>query len=290
MSNVYLLYGEERFDLEQQLSKIKKEFKNLEMGVNYYVLNRENVDTLKDIIQSVTFFGTSKLIVIKDTGLKFDVESLNEVEEDTTVVIIEGDSVDKRISEYKKISKIANCMEFKQLDANKMCEYVKNTLARYGVNISNDTAMYFQEICGTSKSNNVNELQKLVIYLSDKEKKIVTNEIIDKVCSRTLNAKIFDVLNLIVNKKTKEAIDSLNDLLDQKESIVKVYIMLYKQIRTMYLIKYLKIKKEPNIASILEIHPYTTKILSKSCDIYTLDKLKKIMYSFDEYDEKTKKR
>ncbi len=290
MSNVYLLYGEERFDLEQQLSKIKKEFKNLEMGVNYYVLNRENVDTLKDIIQSVTFFGTSKLIVIKDTGLKFDVESLNEVEEDTTVVIIEGDSVDKRISEYKKISKIANCMEFKQLDANKMCEYVKNTLARYGVNISNDTAMYFQEICGTSKSNNVNELQKLVIYLSDKEKKIVTNEIIDKVCSRTLNAKIFDVLNLIVNRKTKEAIDSLNDLLDQKESIVKVYIMLYKQIRTMYLIKYLKIKKEPNIASILGIHPYTAKILSKSCDIYTLDKLKEIMYSFDEYDEKTKKR
>ena len=290
MSNVYLLYGEERFDLEQQLSKIKKEFKNLEMGVNYYVLNKENVDTLKDIIQSVTFFGTSKLIVIKDTGLKFDVESLNEVEDDTTVVIIEGDSVDKRISEYKKISKIGNCMEFKQLDANKMCEYVKNTLARYGVNISNDTAMYFQEICGTSKSNNVNELQKLVIYLSDKEKKIVTNEIIDKVCSRTLNAKIFDVLNLIVNRKTKEAIDSLNDLLDQKESIVKVYIMLYKQIRTMYLIKYLKSKKEPNIASILEIHPYTAMILSKSCDIYTLDKLKKIMYSFDEYDEKTKKR
>ena len=66
--------------------------------------------------------------------------------------------------------------------------------------------------------------------------------------------------------------------------------MLYKQIRTMYLIKYLKSKKEPNIASILEIHPYTAKILSKSCDIYTLDKLKKIMYSFDEYDEKTKKR
>ena len=66
--------------------------------------------------------------------------------------------------------------------------------------------------------------------------------------------------------------------------------MLYKQIRTMYLIKYLKIKKEPNIASILGIHPYTAKILSKSCDIYTLDKLKEIMYSFDEYDEKTKKR
>ncbi len=288
MSNIYFLYGEERYDLELQIEKIKKEYDNLEIGLNYFLLNKDNVDELSDIIQGITFFGTGKLIIIKDTGLKFNVDLLNDIDQDITIVIVEGESVDKRLSEYKKISKIANCMEFKHMDQKQMCEYVKKILGRYGIKISADTALYFFEICGNNKANNINELQKLVIYLNDEEEKNVTNEIIDKVCSRTLNAKIFDVLSLIVNKKKKEAMIRLDELLEQKESIIKIYIMLYKQIKSMYMIKYLKSKNESNIAQVLGIHPYTLKNLSKTCDIYTMKKLKEIIYSFDEYDEKTK--
>ena len=151
--------------------------------------------------------------------------------------------------------------------------------------VENDT--YKQSICGEDKSNNINKLKKLVIYLDGSDKK-VTKEIIDKVCSRTLNAKIFDVLNLIVNRKKEEAIKKLNDLLEQKEPIVKIYIMLYKQIYQMYLIKYAKQNNILDIAKLFGIHPYTYKNLSISADKYTLNKLKEILYSFDEYDEKTK--
>ena len=56
-----------------------------------------------------------------------------------------------------------------------------------------------QNVCGNNKSNNINEMQKLVIYVQNGG--TVTKEIIDKVCSKTLNAKIFDVLENIVNKK-----------------------------------------------------------------------------------------
>ena len=43
-----------------------------------------------------------------------------------------------------------------------------------------------------------------------------------------------------------------------------------------------------DIAKLFGIHPYTYKNLSISADKYTLNKLKEILYSFDEYDEKTK--
>ncbi len=285
LANVYLFYGEEKYDLEQRVEKIKKEFDNLEVGLNLFYITKDNVEELSTCLQGVTFFGSSKLIIIKDTKLKFNVELLKDLDEDIKVIIIE-DSVDKRISEYKFLSKIAECVEFKYMDEKQMVQYIMQILKKYGLSISLQDAEYMQSICGEDKSNIINELQKLVIYLDNE--KVVTREIIDKVCSKTLSAKIFDVLSMIVNRKREKAIVMLDELLKQKEPIVKIYIMLYKQIKQMYMIKYMREKNQSDIAKTLGIHPFVYKNLSKSCDMYSLDELKKIIYEFDEYDKKTK--
>lgn len=285
MSNLYLFFGEEKYDLEQRVEKIKKNFANLEVGLNMFFLNKENIDELPSLIQGVTFFGSEKLIIIKDTGLKFNIDLLNDLDEEITVIIIE-DSVDKRISEYKKLSKMAECVEFKHLDQKQMVDYIITILKKCNLNISLEDAQYLQSVCGESKSNNINELQKLSIYLEPGS--TVTKEIIDTVCSKTLNAKIFDVLSLIVNRKVNQALLQLDELLEQKESVVKIYIMLYKQIKQMYMIKYLKQKNTPDISKTLGIHPFVYKNLAMSCEKYTLEKLESIIYEFDEYDEKTK--
>ncbi len=285
MSNIYLLYGEEKYDLNQKVEKIKKEFTSLEVGVNLFYINSDNIDELENVSQGVTFFGSKKLIIIKDTNLKFNVKYLDNLDEDVTVIIIE-DSVDKRLSEYKAIAKIAECIEYKYLDEKQMTDFIINTLKKYNVKISYEDAQYMQNVCGNNKSNNINEMQKLVIYVQNGG--TVTKEIIDKVCSKTLNAKIFDVLENIVNKKKEIAIEQLNSLLQQKEPIVKIYIMLYKQFRQLYMIKLLKEKGEKNIALELGIHPFVVKKLLYSCDKYKVDELKNILYAFDDYDKKTK--
>lgn len=285
MANIYLFYGEEKYDLEQRVEKIKKEFDNLEVGLNLFYITKDNVDELSSCLQGVTFFGSSKLIIIKDTKLKFNVELLKDLDEDIKVIIIE-DSVDKRISEYKFLSKIAECVEFKYMDEKQMVQYIMQILKKYGIEVSFEIAQYMQSVCGEDKSNIINELQKLVIYLD--EDKTVTKEIIDRVCSKTLNAKIFDVLSMIVNREREKAILMLDELLKQKEPIVKIYVMLYKQVKQMYMIKYMKEKNQSDISKALGIHPFVYKNLSKSCDKYTLDELKQIIYEFDEYDKKTK--
>ena len=105
-SNIYLLYGEEKYDLEKKLSSIKKQFDKLENGVNLFYITKDNIDELGNILSEVTFFGSHKLVVIKNTNLKFDAKLLENIDEDVVVVIIE-ESVDKRLTSYKSISKIA---------------------------------------------------------------------------------------------------------------------------------------------------------------------------------------
>lgn len=285
MNNIYLLYGEEKYDLEQKVEKIKKEFEKLEVGLNLFYITKDNIDELASCLQGVTFFGSSKLIIIKDTKLKFNIELLKNLDEDIKVIIIE-DTVDKRTSDYKTINKIAECIEYKYMEAKQIVQYIIQVLKKYGISISLDTAEYMQCVCGEDKGNIINELQKLVIYLDNQG--TVTKEIIDKVCSKTLNAKIFDVLSKIVNRERENAIIMLDELLKQKEPIVKIYVMLYKQVKQMYMIKYLKEKNEKDISNVIGIHPFVFKNLSRSCDKYTLDELKNIIYEFDEYDKRTK--
>lgn len=287
MGKIYLFYGEEKYDLEQAVLKIKKQFSNLENGINLFYINSDNINELENISSSLTFFGDEKLIIMKDLNLKFDPEILNSNKDNNITYIIIEESIDKRTTCYKNLSKIAEIKEFKYMDSKQIPIYIMEVLKKYNIKIDRETAEYMYEICGDDKTNLLNELKKIVSYLNSEYDK-VTKEIIDKVCSKTLNAKIFDMLDVILQKEHIKGINMLDELLLQKEPIVRIYIMLYKQIKQMYLIKILEKQGEKNIVQTLSMHPFTFKKLSYSVKKYTEKELKKILNLFDEYDEKTK--
>lgn len=286
MGKIYFFYGEEKYDIEQSVQKIKKEFGNLELGINLFYIDSENVQNLGQISSGVSFLGEEKLIIMKNTKLKFDVDFIEKEKESGKTYIIIEDSVDKRTSEYKKLSKIAETKEFKFMDQKQIIAYIMKILEKCSLKIDYKTAEYMAEVCGENKANIINELNKIVLYKGSGN--TVDKETIDKVCVKTLNAKIFDMLDFIVNKDHKNGILLLDELLIQKEAIVKIYIMLYKQVKQMYMIKILKEKRENDIATKLQIHPYVFQKLSKTSDRYRIDELKSIMKSFDKYDEATK--
>ncbi len=286
MSKVYLFFGDEKYDLNQRIEKIKKEFNNLELGINLFYIDSNNIQELPNVFEEVSFFGSQKLVIIRDTKLKFDVDIITKNENSEITIIIVEDSIDKRTTQYKTLQKIAEIEEFKTMDSYKAIEYIIKTLKLYNVTISKENATYMESICADDKTNIINELQKLVNYLDDE--KVVTKEIIDKVCSKTFNSKIFDLLDDIVRKNKNKALNELEELLNQKEPIVKIYIMLYKQIKQLYLIKLAKNNKVTDVAKYLKINPYVYNNLSRVTDSFSLADLKKIIYTFDDYDEKTK--
>jgi DNA polymerase-3 subunit delta len=283
---IYLLYGEEKYDLYKFVDKIKSKFDKLEIGVNMFNITKENINELESISHSITFFGQNKLVIIKDTNLKFDIKKMLLNCEENDVYLIIEDSVDKRTAEYKELSKNCEVKVFEHLNTKDMISYIINILKMYKLTISYDNAQYMVEICGEDKSNNINELQKIVAYLNVGD--TVTKEVIDKICAKTLNSKIFDMLDFAVNKDKHKAIDLLEDLLMQKEPAIKISIMLYKQIKQIYMIKYLKEQNTKDINSILEIHPFVFGKLNKVSDKYDLKYLRILIDKFDEFDSKTK--
>lgn len=292
VNGVYLFFGEENYEVNRLLEKTRKTFSNLEIGVNYFNIDNSNILTLRDVVESISFFGEEKLIVIKDTGLKFDMTVFDDMNKKDIAVIIIEKSIDKRISEYKYLAKNASCIEFKELNIKDAALYIIKTLRAYKIEVSKDVADYMVVSCTTNKNILINEFKKIVAYLEDKNK-VLTKEIIDKICSKTLNAKTFGVLELAINKQKEKAIKGVEDLLEQKESAIGISIMLFKQIKNMYTIRSILEKDREqgtrtNIIALTGMHPYQFQKLEEASRRYTAKELEKLIKEFDEYDERTK--
>lgn len=291
LHGIYLLYGTEKYDIENYLEKMKKCFSNLTYGVNFFVLDKSNIDSLGGLCDSVSFLGLEKLIVIKDTNLKFNKEILENINNNELVIVFTESNVDKRTTEYKYLVKKANVVEFNKLNEKDALFFVRKTLNAYKINVSDDTCKYLVNVCTTDKLTLINEFRKIVAYLEPGE--TLNKGIIDKICSRTLDAKVFDLMDLIMEKKKEEALKLLDDLLSQGTYIGIISSMIFKQIKQIYQIKLLEEKSNEknspvDIKSELGLHPFVYSKLKAVSSQYNIPDLEDIIISFDKYDEDSK--
>ena len=291
VKGLYLLFGDEKYDMERYIEKIKKTFSNLELGINFFVLDKTNIETLSDAIDSVSFFGLEKLIIVKNTGLKVNKELLENISNPELAIVYVEDSVYKRTAEYKFLAKNAVCTECSKLNAKDAAFYIVRTLNSYKIKVKDSVAEYMVSVCTEDKQILINEFKKIVAYLEPGSD--LTKEVIDTICTKTLDAKIFDLTDLVMAKKKKEALKVLEDMLAQKTYIGIISGMMYKQIKQMYSIKLLeeKIRKDGinvNIATELGIHPFVFSKLKVASANYAVKELEELLLEFDEYDSFSK--
>ena len=216
---------------------------------------------------------------------------MNELKNTKSTVVIVEPEVDKRTAEYKKIQKLAVCVEFAELKSKDAASYVRKILSGYKINVTDEVALYMVEVCTPNKQLLINEFRKIVAYL--KEGDTLTKEIIDKICVRTLDAKIFDVIDNIIAKKKDAAFRELDDLIEGKTYIGVISSVIYKQLKQIYLIKLLeedskKQNTKIDIAQKLNLTPFVYTKLSKIKDMYTIEQLEKLLLEFADYDLNSK--
>lgn len=287
LNGVYLIYGTEIYDVQRYVEKMKKSIPNLQNGVNFFTLDKTNIDSLKDTMDSVSFFGLRKFILVKDINLKFNKAVLEDITNPELLLVFVEESVDKRTAEYKYLAKNAKVVECNKLNEKDAVMFVIRMLSSYKIKVAEDTAKYLISVCTQDKQILINEFRKIVAYLG--EDSILTKEVIDKICSKTLDAKIFDLMDFVLAKKKTEALNMLDDLIAWKTYIGQITSMMFKQIKQMYEIKLMeeKIRKEGinvNIATTLGIHPFVYSKLNGFAKSYTKIELENILLDFDEYD------
>ena len=272
MENLYLITGDETYEKEECLQKIKEQFGELVKGINYIVLDKDNISNLESEINTYPFGYSKKLIIVKleNKSSKDDEEEskksefLTESLEDTLLsfdesvcVVFIGD-FNQRSKIYKIVSQKGKCYSFEKKKENEIISWCASKFSENNISISNQDVMYLVNLCGTEKQILKNEMDKLFGYAT--YSKVIKKEDIDKLCVKTSDVIIFDLTDSLGTKNVKNALICLNELIENKEPIQKIVIMIAKHFKSLLVTK---IATEQNLNVMNELGTKSTYATNK---------------------------
>lgn len=283
LNSIYVLYGEEKYLIENTVNKIKKIFGTLQEGINYASLDETNVNNIIAEIETPSFGFDKKLIIVKKSGLlskesksknqntiskKFAeyVEKNFEIINQSVVIVIIEEKVEKCIlldvlKKLEEKNNVAIC-EFQKLKLNEIVVRLKKVCALYNVQVDDNVLAYLVEISGTSMQNLMNEIRKLIEYVGNDGK--ITKEDVKLLATQEIDNIIFNLTDSMGIKDTKKALDTLKDLIYLKESLQGIMINLYRHFKKLYFIKLAeKEKNNTNIAELLDLKPNQMFLMTK---------------------------
>ena len=136
------------------------------------------------------------------------------------------------------------------------------------MNIDETTLKYLIESCGTGMQELINESRKLIEYAG--ENGTITKKDVDLLCIKEVNAIIFNLTDFLGKKDITKALETLRNLIYNKEPIQKILITLYNHFKKLYLTK-MALEEQKDIIQVLNL---------KSNQIFLVNKYKSQAHYF----------
>lgn len=306
LNSIYLLYGEEVFLLESIVKKIKKHCGELVPGINFIQIDETNVEELISDLQTPPFGFEKKLIIAKNTGLfkkegkraniklsnlkekvsDYFKDNIGDIKNFNIVLFIEEEIEKNNL--YKLIEKEGIVCNFEKLKQPQLIRRLKAIFNAYKVNIDENTLKYLIEQVGTGMQELINESRKLIEYAGENRK--VTTKEVDLLCIKQIEAVIFTLTDSLGKKDITSALETLHNLLYNKEPIQKILITLYNHFKKLYLTK-IALATNQNIAEALSLKPNQLFLANKyktQSNYFTKQELKDILDALILLDENSK--
>lgn len=271
LNSIYLLYGEELFLLESNLKKIKALFGECIKGINYILIDEQNISNIISDIQTPSFGYEKKLVIVRSTGLfrkegkkkasdfskikeklaQYIKDNIKIINESVVLVFIE-EEVDTKLELYKVIEKNGVVCKFDYQKPIQIEHRIKSICNGYKVKIDSQTINYFIECCGTNMQELINEIRKLIEYAG--ENGTIKKEDIDKLSIKKLESVIFDLTDNLGRKDILKALQVLENLIYAKEPLAKILITLYNHFKKLYITK-MALNTNKDLDSSLKLKP-----------------------------------
>lgn len=244
-SNIYLIFGTENY-LKEKYEKILTSAildDNFSM-MNFAKFDEKSFDISKVIeaCDTLTFMSNYRLVILKDCNIfnkKQDIEILDKYLENmpkTTILVILEEKIDKRQKIFNTIFSLGYVCELEPLTEDKMLIWLKEYFNKNGKNINQKTALYFLRNISSDMEFIINEANKIIAYQDERD---ITIDSIDNICTKSVESKIFNLIDFIGQKNTKEALKLYRSLINNKTSPFLILNMIARQLKIILQVKYL---------------------------------------------------
>jgi DNA polymerase-3 subunit delta len=307
---LYILWGEDRFSIEEALQKIKNGLGDLSMLIsNTSVLEgaKLTVNELKAVGEATPFLSLKRLVVINglleryepkeksappkkaETKNKKPDESaafaacLKGLPDSTVAVLIDFIDMGKKALQnnalFQAISVGSEVRPFPTLKASKLTQWIEERVTAEGGSISRQALNILMENIGGDLITMSNEVSKLTAYTAAR---MIEEKDVRLVVSASREADIFAMVDAVVDRRAGAAELILERLLQNGVVPQQILAMLARQIQMLIQVRELKKARRPTaeIQTRLGIfNSFRWDKLSSRSEKYTLEKLKTIYRS-----------
>lgn len=236
----YLLYGSEDYLKRLYRDKLKAAILGdlNEMNYSYYEGKDIDVKAISEIAQTLPFFSDRRLIVIENSGL-FKSQSeladhILDIPDSTFFLFIEED-VDKRNKLYKFVLSKGCISQMDSLDEKNTKLFIVSLINKEGKRITEDTVTYLLDKTGTDMVNIINEVDKLIGYLGNRD--IITTEDVDAIITPVITSRIFAMIDAIGSKQQDKALALYYDLLSLREKPLSILFLIVRHYNILLQVK-----------------------------------------------------
>lgn len=260
----YLLYGLERFLIDNEIKNLINKHKIEEINISKYDLESNTIKEILDDANTVSLFSSKKLIIVENsfifsrTTKKIDdIDKLEDyLKNSNPDVVILFVNYNEKLDSVKKIVKLikekGKIIEFNPL------KNINNTIKSMFDDYKIETGVI--DLLIKRVGNNLEiiyqEIEKLKIYKIN-DKYITKQDILD-LTAEVVDVDIFKFVDDIINKNKSSAIKTYKELLKLNEEPIKIIVLLANKFRLMYQSCVLAKKgyTEEQISEILGVHKY----------------------------------
>jgi DNA polymerase-3 subunit delta len=277
LKNLYLFSGEETFEKDEYIRKIKKCIGELVKGINLIIIDKENIGMLEQELSTYPFGYDKKLIIVnvptKERKNKKDDDNdeSNEIKQDKRdwltndiIDILSGnlDNIyvifnDDESSAKSKLAKLIEekgvYVEFEKKKSPELIKWAIEICSKYNITLSRDEATYIIHLCGGEKQTLINELRKLIEYTGNGG--TINRECIDKLCIKTDDVIVFNLTDSMGRRDTKESLKFLDELVENKEAVQKIIILIARHFNNLLMTKEI-LKQNKSLEVELGLKPY----------------------------------
>lgn len=300
---LYLFYGPEDYLMKHYANSIEKSLLTEDLkSLNKVVLEgKVEINKVRDNCETMPIFSDRKVVIVKNSGLFKPAKKAGDstkkgkpANDDLTLLLQDLPSyvclifyeqeIDKRIKAIDAIKKNGLIVEFAYQKPDELIKWVIKRFKAAGVDIDMATASRLVENCEQGMTDILNEVEKLSAYLGGKNK--VTLQDIEKVCTKSIKSRVFDLTDAIAEKNSTRALNLLNDMVVLKEPVPKILFMIARQFRQILQVKLLHSEGLNNgdIASKLGLTPFIAGKILKQAGSFSVERLKKAMGTCLEFD------
>ncbi len=291
LKNLYLFTGDEIYLSDYYIKAIKEKIVEDE-DFNYIKFDAENLSGFQDAVESSPVFSDTKMVVVRGQDFSKEINEegcgviggiIDDVPYYTTVVFA-CRTINKNSRIYKLLSSKCECCIFEYQKPPAVLKWITNVCKTRKVIIDPESAQLLLEYTGCDMTKIMTELDKIISYVGDAG--AITKESISAIVTKTVEGRVFDLMDAIMDKKRDDALLVFNDLKREKEDPFYINGALSRTL--IDIMEYKSLKEEGNsvsaITSKMNLRPFVQKKYARYCEKMTFKFLQKMISECANFD------